>query len=120
MSEENKTRFLALDALQIKESANGLIRKRWGVVKSLLNLNEFEGDKLKNHFFLYAENNAIQGQVFKHQSDALSFIETTKTLELNKDLKAHLKKRKEFIQDYLRTEGYLPEKKAKWKRILKF
>ncbi|MCB0476642.1 MAG: hypothetical protein KDC84_00665 [Crocinitomicaceae bacterium] len=118
-SEETISRLIALDEFQLNEASMGLIRKRWGVAKSLLQINSETAEFLRPLYFQYAENNPIQGKVFKHQIDALNFIESLNGQKISKDLDQHLKNRRKVILEYLKSEGHVPENKPKWKRFLK-
>lgn len=106
LSESTTKRLLALSSNQINEFATGLIRKRWGVVKSLLHIPNESLEILQKEFFSYAENKAVSGRVFKHQIDALLFAEYLFIEDKIQDekLKSHIKTHMLAIQKYLQSE----------------
>lgn len=113
---ENQQRFLCLDSNQLEESALALVRKRWGVVKNLLQLNDENSENIRPHYFEYALENPIKGKVFKHQLDALYFAES---YPFDPEIAEHIKHRVKAIKAYLVAEGCIPEKKKFWKTIWK-
>lgn len=111
LPKETLIRLQKLDENELHESALALVRKRWGVVKSLLNLKEEFSQKLRPFFFQYALNQPMNGRIYKHQYDALAFIDIANSQQISKDFRIQLNERKKALQNYLIEEGELPKPK---------
>lgn len=119
ISQETKNRLKELSAEQIEEAANALLRKRWGAVKELLQLEEKDAHYLRTFYFEYAKLYPLSLNVFKHQYDALNFAENHLPQDLETKLKEHISHRVHMIRNYLKQEGEKINAKPRWRRFLK-
>ncbi len=119
ISAETKNRLKELSAEQIEEAAQALLRKRWGVVKELLQLEEKDARYLRTFYFEYAKLFPLSLSVFKHQYDALNFAENHLPKDLETKLNEHISDRVHMIRNYLKQEGEKINAKPRWRRFLK-